>query len=290
MSSRPTSSIDDTAQAAVAAAEGRSEADISLELAGREPVKARIYGQRPRGVTVPLVLHFHGGTFVCGGLDDGRNVARLLSNAGAVVVSLAYPLEPFPEPIEVGYAALEWLYKQRTKLAGKGTTLYLAGEEAGGNVAAGIAMVARDRGHPPLGGQILLSPMLDPCAGTASLRKASNDEPECRWAAGWRKFLRKPMNATHPYAVPGASLRLGQLAPTLVLVGADDAMRDEALAFARRLVEAGITVTSKVLPSSARSPDDLYDPASGECACSDMVGTELREFFASTKPALPPPV
>jgi acetyl esterase/lipase len=284
MSSHPAPSPADAASAASAAAAQGEETNISLPLPGREPVMARMYGQRPRGETVPLVLHFHGGTFACGSLDNGRNVARLLAQSGAVVMSLAYPLEPFPEPIEVGYAALEWLFKQRVKLAGKGARVYLAGEEAGGNIAAGVALVARDRGHPPLGGQILLSPMLDPCAGTPSLRKASGDEVQCRWALGWQEYLDRPMNATHPYAVPASSLRLAQLAPTLVLVGEDDAMRDEALSFARRLRDAGIEVTSTVLPSAAKCPDDLYDPAYSDCACSVMVGGQLRAFFASTAP------
>src|SRR5690349_5588923 len=79
---------------AAAAAAQRDETDIRIELPNREPVRARIYGERARGATVPLVLHFHGGTFVCGGLDNGRNVARLLAGAGAVVVSLDYPKAP----------------------------------------------------------------------------------------------------------------------------------------------------------------------------------------------------
>jgi acetyl esterase/lipase len=92
------------------------------------------------------------------------------------VVSLAYPLapeHPFPQPIEVGYAVLQWLYKHRVKMAGKGAPLFLAGEEAGGNLAAAVAVISRDRGHPPLAGQILVSPMLDPCTGTASQREAT---------------------------------------------------------------------------------------------------------------------
>ncbi|GAA4353261.1 alpha/beta hydrolase [Variovorax defluvii] len=261
-----------------------------MPLPEREPVQARLYGQKGKGAaSTPLVVHFHGGTFVSGGLDEGRNVARMLAGAGAVVLSVDYPLKPFPEPIEVGFAALEWAYKHRAKLAGKGARLYLAGEEAGGNVAAAVGVMARDRAHPPLAGQILLSPMLDPCAGTLSLRKASTDVVRCRWASGWQEYLSSPMNATHPYAVPGAALRLAELAPTLVLVGQDDAMRDEALSFARRLHEAGIPVTEALLPSSARCPDELYDPASGECACSETVGGHLRAFFASTVPPLPPP-
>lgn len=284
MSSRPTPRSAEAAKAKAEAVVQGAETDISIPLSGREPVEARLYGQRAKGAAVPLVLHFHGGTFISGDLDFGRNVARLLAGAGAVVVSLAYPLAPFPEPIEVGFAALEWLYKQRVKLAGKGARIYLAGEEAGGNVAAAVALMARDRAHPPLAGQILLSPMLDPCAGTQSLRKATGDDAKCRWATGWQEYLSRPMNATHPYAVPGASLRLAELAPTLVLVGEDDAMRDEALRFAQRLQDAGISVTRGVLPSAAKCPDELYDPAYGDCACPETVGEHMRAFFAATVP------
>jgi hypothetical protein len=66
-------------------------------------------------------------------------------------------------------------------------------------------------------------------------------------------------------------------------------MRDEALSFARRLHDAGIAVTKAVLPSSAKCPDELYDPASGDCACAETVGEHLRAFFASTVPPVPPP-
>jgi len=267
-----------------------AEADIAIALPEGTSVQARAYGERVPGAVQPLVLHFHGGTFVCGCLDNGRSVARLLAGAGARVVSVAYPLapeNPFPKPVEVGYAVLEWLYKQRVKLAGRGARVFLAGEEAGGNVAAAVAVIARDRAHPPLAGQILLSPMLDPCAGTQSLRQATGDAIECKWAEGWQKYLRCPMDATHPYAVPGASLRLADIAPTLVLVGQDDPMRDEALAYAGRLREAGIPVTSQVLPGAANWPEALYAPEADRCtACEDTVKQYFRDFFAA---ATPPP-
>ena len=136
-----------------------AEQDISIELPKRTPVQARIYGEKAAGG--PLVLHFHGGTFVCGDLDDGRMVARLLAASGAVVLSVAYPLapqNPFPGAIELGFDVLEWLFKNRTRLAGKNARIYLAGEEAGGNLAAAMALIARDRGHPPPAGQLLVSP------------------------------------------------------------------------------------------------------------------------------------
>lgn len=285
MSPRPTTTANVNAPAQ--AVSGVAEQDVVLELPKREPVQARIYGEKVAGGG-PLVLHFHGGTFVCGDLDDGRMVARLLAASGAVVVSLAYPLapqNPFPGAIEVGYDVLEWLFKNRTKLAGKGARIFLAGEEAGGNLAAAVALIARDRGQPPLAGQVLLSPMLDPCAGTESLRKATADDGmHCKWASGWAKYLGRPKDALHPYAVPSASLRLSQLAPTLVVVGQDDAMRDEGLAYAARLRDAGNTVTSIVLPSAAGWEESLAQGASGECPCEVTVKQHFREFFSAAPP------
>lgn len=280
--------------AAAVAACAVAEEDLLIELPGEEPVKARLYGERRKGANAtPLVLHFHGGTFVCGDLDNGRNVGRLLASAGARVVSLAYPLapqHPFPKPIEVGFAALEWLHKQRVKLAGKGAQIFLAGEEAGGNLAAAVALVARDRGHPPLAGQILLSPMLDPCAGTASLREASCADAACKWATGWQQYLRRPMDASHPYAVPGAALRLTDVAPTLVLVGPDDPMRDEALAYAKRLQAAGIDVVAEVLPSTSQWPEALYQPDEPGCpACGVAARQKFIAFFEARRAAAATP-
>src|SRR5438105_9424461 len=153
-----------------------SFADTSIEVKCAAPLAARVYGKRRAGAPSPLVVHFHGGAFVGGDLASGECMARLLVEASAIAVSVAYPLAPqhrFPDAVEAGYVALEWTYKQRTKLAGKDAPVYLAGDEAGGNLAAAVALIARDRAHPPLAGQILIAPMLDPCVGTASLREAT---------------------------------------------------------------------------------------------------------------------
>jgi acetyl esterase len=259
-----------------------------IAVPGRAALQARIYGQRRPGAAAPLVLHFHGGAFVSGDLDSGACMARLLAQVDAVVVSLAYPLAPahrFPDAVEAGYAALEWTYKQRARLAGKDARVYLAGDEAGGNLAAAVALVARDRAHPPLAGQILVAPMLDPCVGTASLRESMECNTGCKWADGWQQYLRGPMDAEHPYAVPAKATRLVDLPPALVLTGQDDPMRDEALVYAQRLRDAGIAVTTGVLPGATGWPDSLADPPHDECPCAAGVQRHLRDFFY---PATPP--
>lgn len=275
-----------------------AEVDIVIPAPGRNDVAARIYKEdrlvdlpSPAAASMPAVLHFHGGTFACGSLDDGRIVARLLARAGAVVVSIAYPLatdQPFPAAVDIGYEALQWLYRKRLRLAGRGAPIFVAGEEAGGNLAAALALIARDRGAPPLAGQILLSPMLDPCSGTPSLREAHAGICGCPWADGWQAYLRSPNDTTHPYAVPGASLRLAQLPPTLIIVGHVDAMRDEGLKFAARLKGAGVDVETLELMNHADNtgPPATVAPEVAERACAVTVLERMRTFLVTH---LPPP-
>lgn len=265
--------------------------DTIVPMESGEGVAVRVYGSKPpAGQSVPLVLHFHGGAFIDGDLDSGCTVAGLLQAAGARVVSVAYPLSPehpFPRPLEIGYVVLQWCYKHRTRLAGKGAQLYVAGEEAGGNLAAGVCMMARDQRHPPLAGQILISPMLNPCAGTPSLRAATGEATDCKWAQGWLKYLGCTYDAVHPYAVPAMAQRLAGLPPSLILVGEGDPMRDEALAYAARLKGAGLMVQEHVLDEAKQWPDALLAPAPEGCPCAPQVQAQVGIFFEASRCHMP---
>lgn len=249
-----------------------------------QALPVRFHGARPRVGTVPLVLHFHGGAFTSGGLDSGDAVARLIADAGAVVVSLDYPLapaHPFPQATDSGHAALSWVRKHRHKLAGEGAPVFVAGEEAGGNLAAAIAMMSRDQRQPALAGQILLSPMLNPCLATASLRAADAGVKGCRWAQGWKDYLSQVGDGCHPYAAPGPSMRLADLPPTLLLTAVDDPLRDEALDYARRLRAAGVTVRDAVLAAPTGWPCSCQDPTSHEAPWASTVQEHVQQFFKS---------
>lgn len=264
--------------------------DSQVGLPGGKSVAVRVYGRKTPGAAKPLVVHFHGGAFVSGDLDNGCTVSQLLLNAGAVVVSVAYPLapqHPFPNAAEAGYEVLKWVFRQRTRLAGNGAQVYLAGEEAGGNVAAAVSLMARDQAHPPLAGQILLSPMLDPCVGTASLRQATGSATCCKWVEGWLSYLRNPRDAEHPYAVPAGSLRLQGLPPTLVLVGPDDPMRDEAMVYVTRLQAAGLQARGEVLSAAQHWPDALLAAQAQACPCADAVQAQFLRFFEDTRSPVP---
>jgi acetyl esterase len=206
----------------------------------------------------------------------------MLAGAGAVVVSLAYPLapeHPFPDGVDTGYGVLEWLYRHRVKLGGQGARIFLAGEEAGGNIAAAVSVISRDRGHPPLAGQVLLSPMLDPCVASASQRDAMKAATTCKWEQGWKQYLPCSMDVQHPYAVPSASHRLIDLPPTLIVCGADDPLRDEAKAYAERLRAAGIVVSYEVIGNASNWPDALTQSSGPSCPCEESVKKLFCQFF-----------
>ncbi|WP_428422454.1 alpha/beta hydrolase [Methylibium sp.] len=259
-----------------------TRADQLIPIGSDEPLKARVYGSRPRGSSAPLVLHFHGGAFVAGGLDSGAAIAGLLAEAGAVVVSLDYPLapaHPFPAAVEAGHAALTWVHRHRGRLAGQSATVWVAGEEAGGNLAAAVALMARDRHGPPLAGQILLSPMLDPCVATASLRDAAAGPVGCRWADGWHHYLPNVADADHPYAAPASSMRLAGVPRTLLITAQDDPLRDEALAYAQRLRDAGVEVDEAFLAQPTGWPCACKQPDSAQAAWAPAVREHFQSFL-----------
>jgi len=244
----------------------------------------RFYGRRGSAGVSPLVLHFHAGAFVGGSLEGGSCVAGLLADAGAVVMSLDYPLapeHPFPGAVEMGYAALEWAFKARHKLAGAGAPVFVAGEEAGGNIAAAVALMARDLQEPALAGQILLSPMLDPCLATASLRDAEAGPVGCTWADGWHNYLPRLEDASHPYAAPGSAFRLAGLPPTLLITAQDDPLRDETLAYAARLRAAGLVALDTVLPVPTGWPCSYLEPADPKKAWGPLLRERFGRFFAT---------
>ena len=256
--------------------------DRSLDVGLSRPLNVRLYGKRHAGAA--LVLHFHGGAFVSGSLDSGAMVAGLLHEAGAVVMSVAYPLapaDPFPAAVDTAYAALQWAYCKRFRLAGQGAAVFVAGEEAGGNLAAAAALMARDRNAPRLAGQILISPMLDPCLGTASVRRSEQGPADCPLAHGWCGYLREPSAAEHPYATPGRSMRLAGLPPALLITADDDPLRDETLAYARRLDEAGVPVSGFVLPAPTGWPGALQEAGGAGWPWGEEVRRRIAAFLAT---------
>lgn len=249
---------------------------------GEQALPARIYRPSAPSGAAPVVLHMHAGAFVSGSADMGHIVSELLADAGAVVVSPEYPLAPqnrFPSAVQALFQALIWLRAHRPQGASKKGGLFVAGEEAGGNLAAALALMARDQQEPELAGQILLSPMLDPCLGTCSVREANAGPAGCQWADGWHQYLGSPDKAAHPYAAPVNSSRLSGLAPALIITAEDDLLRDESLRYARRLRESGVVVRDHVLTGPTHWPCALANPTLDPTWIGKVRGL-LKSFLA----------
>ena len=259
--------------------------DDSIDCGEAVSMPVRIYRNAHVAQTGALVLHLHGGAFVGGSLNTGRTVSTMLADAGAVVISADYPVAPvapFPRALQSIFTVLKRLYKNRAQWAGKNSRLFVAGEEAGGNLAAALALMSRDQQIPKLSGQILLSPMLDPILASCSIREAEAGPVGCKWADGWRSYLGTADKADHPYAAPSTASRLMGLAPALVVTAEDDPMRDESLAYARCLAGAGISVTQQVLPGPSHWPDALGRTAHPEPDWAKDVRDAFARFFTQT--------
>jgi len=254
------------------------------------PHRATWYRQPSKDA--PLVLHLHAGAFVCAPAAGRVTVTeQLLMQAGASVLSLHYPLapaHPFPDAICAAYATLQYLSRERRRLLRSNGKIIVAGVEAGGNIAAGVALMARDRGELNLSGQILFSPMLDPLLATHSVRGARVGSPGCPYAEGWRQYTPDPTHACHPYAYPARAVRLHGLPPALLFTAADDPFRDETRAYAQRLAHQGIDARLTSLPTPPQLPAAYMREAQTapttpmESLWMALVRNALRSFLTGT--------
>jgi acetyl esterase len=181
----------------------------------------------------PVVLWLHAGKFTDGCAEESLPLAQALAE-DAVLLLPDYPLapaSPFPAALDASFALLKWVLDgARTR------KVFVGGERAGGNLAAALALRARDEALKGLAGQILLAPLLDPSQNTASMRAAAG----CPCAQAWREYLPRSADSLHPYAAPLVASRLGGLVPALVLTGEQDPARDEAEQYAARLLTSGV--------------------------------------------------
>ncbi|MDQ3103966.1 MAG: alpha/beta hydrolase [Actinomycetota bacterium] len=214
--------------------------------AGAVPV--RVY--RPAAVTgtLPLVLFIHGGGMMLGSVETAHLAARRLTAAvQCVLVSVDYrlaPEHPDPAPVEDCYAALLWAAATVADLGADASRLAVYGPSAGGGLAAGVALLARDRGGPALVLQALIYPMLDDRNDTRSSHEIIDLGVWDRAAnlEGWGCLLgdRVGTGGVSPYAAPARATDLRGLPPAYIDVGELDLFRDEDIDYATRLLQAGV--------------------------------------------------
>jgi acetyl esterase/lipase len=205
-------------------------------------------------------LYIHGGGFVVGSIATEHGSAAMLARElGIVVVSVEYrlaPEHPYPAGVEDCYAALVWLHEQAATLGIDKTRIGVFGQSAGGGLSAAVTLLARDRKGPPLCFQFLGIPELDDRLSTASMR-AFTDTP--LWhrpnaILSWKFYLGDKYNAgsddVPSYAAPARATDLRGLPPAYISAMEFDPLRDEAIVYALKLLEAGVQVELHTYPGT----------------------------------------
>ena len=225
---------------------------------GDPDVPVRIYrptaaAEAPR----PCILEIHGGGFMTGSIEmmDGwcQSVAAQLD---VTVVSVEYrlaPEDPYPAGLEDCYAALRWTAENADALGIDATRVAIAGQSAGGGLAAATALLARDRGGPALCFQLLEIPELDDRLDTPSMQAFQDtplwNRPNAVWS--WRHYLGPDHSGVvSPYAAPARAEDLTGLPPAYVSTMEFDPLRDEGIQYALRLMQAGVSVELHSYPGT----------------------------------------
>ncbi|MDI1481213.1 alpha/beta hydrolase [Polyangium sp. y55x31] len=220
----------------------------------------------PDGVTQPMpaMLWIHGGGFIIGSPAQDDEVAMTFARElGMTVVAPSYrlaPEHPFPAAMDDLYATLAWLHANAAALGVRKDRIVVAGASAGGGLAAGLTLLARDRKEIPVAFQLLVYPMLD----DRTVGKTIDGTNHRLWNAGsnrfgWTSYLgREPGGLDVPvYAAPARAESLASLPPTWIGVGTFDLFHDEDVEYAKRLEVAGIAVELEIVPGAFHGFDVL---------------------------------
>jgi acetyl esterase/lipase len=228
-----------------------------------------VYAPRQLAAELPAVLWIHGGAFVLGTADQDEALCQhFVERLGSIVVSVDYrlaPEHPFPAALDDCYAALQWMKANAAELRVDASRIAVAGASSGGTLAAAVALLARDRGEIALAFQLLLYPCLDDrLASSSSMEFAApgmiGDRDEV--LQGWRAYLGDdPTREVPPYAAPARATDLGRLPPAYVMTGELDALRDEDIAYAMRLMDAGVRTELHVHPGAFHGFDKMVPTA-----------------------------
>jgi len=212
--------------------------------AGDIPV--RIFRPASAG-QLPCLVYYHGGGWVTGSLDSTDMRCRVVAEwTPCVVISVDYrmaPEYPFPAAVDDSYAAAQWATANAAAYRIDPARIGVGGDSAGGNLAAAVALKARDEGlHLAL--QYLCYPVTNPLADSASRREFATGHGLTQASMDWyeRQYLPDPTLAEHPHAAPLRAPDLTGLPPAIIAIPGNDVLRDEGLAYAERLKAAGVAV------------------------------------------------
>ncbi|QHA02183.1 alpha/beta hydrolase fold domain-containing protein [Streptomyces broussonetiae] len=246
---------------------------------------------RPVGLAAgaPILYYMHGGGMIIG---NNRTVAGGVLDwavdIGAIVVSVEYrlaPEHPDPAPIEDCYAGLLGTHGLATEIGGDPNRIVVTGASAGGGFAAGLALLARDRGGPELLGQLLMCPMLDDRFLTPSSQELDG---EGLWdttsnMTGWNALLgeRRGGSDVSIYTAPARATDLSGLPSSFIDVGSVETFRDEDIDYAARLLQAGVQTELHVWPGGFHGFDGIAPQAALSQTASATRSAWVRRLLAA---------
>jgi acetyl esterase/lipase len=235
---------------------------------GDPGVRVRVYRPDDQPSKLPALLWIHGGGYVMGDIEqDDRLMKQLAKRIGCVAASVDYrlaPEHPFPAPVEDCYAALTWLFENAGELGVDQSRIAIGGASGGGGLAAGLALLTRDRGELKIAFQLLIYPMIDdrnvtPASHAITDSRVWNRESN---RLGWKAYLGCDGGGAEvsPYAAASRATDLTNLPPAYIPVGALDLFIDENVEYAQRLIQAGVPTELHVYPGAFHG-FDLFAPS-----------------------------
>ena len=272
-----------------------SARDIRVSASGGfVPVRVLRPAQETRGVLV----YYHGGGWVIGGLDDFDKLGRLLAQrTGCTVLLVDYRLAPeyrFPVAVDDAWAALRWADEHRAELTGTGVTgtgvaMIVAGDSAGGNLSAVMTQRARAAGGPDIALQVLVYPVTDCDMETTTYRDPGNQlmltSDSMTWF--WDHYAPDPAARLHPDASPLRAASLADLPPAVVLTAEHDVLRDEGELYATRLLKAGVPVRHQRFAGQMHGFFTMVDLLPGAGEALGYVTAAINEHLAGADASEP---
>ena len=214
----------------------------------------KLYIMKPEHITgTPGVLLFlHGGVWIVGNFQNHQRLLRDLvlgsGQIGAFVEYTPLPTARFPTQLEESYAALKWISTHAGEFGADGSRIAIAGNSVGGNMTAALTLMAKDRRGPKIACQVLMIPATDASVNTASYHEFGTGRFLARafMKYGWDLYVPEEKARNNPYVSPlrATDDQLHGLPPALVITAENDPLRDEGEAYARKLMDAGVSVTS----------------------------------------------
>ncbi len=235
---------------------------------------------------LPCLAYFHGGGWVIGNPDSTDAICKAVANrAGCVVVSVDYRLAPefkFPIPLDECYAATEWIAAHGAEIGVDGSRIAVGGDSAGGNLAAAVALRARDTNGPAIRLQLLVYPVTNHDYSTVSY--ADNGDgyllTKDMMVWFWDHYLRTAADGADPLASPLRAGNLAGLPPAHVMTAEFDPLRDEGEAYAAALTAAGVPVTHTRYDGMIHAFWQMLAVFEAASSAADEAALHLRKAFA----------